>query len=830
MIYGFELGTGNGANCDYPVFVKNGKTGLAKVSLNYGPNGSGKTTLARMLGGDQLVESGAITFLGEDKKPINGIKSHLYNEDFILGKIRVEEDEVGAIVLLGDAAENREKISSLEDENQILLSEIDKLEAEQKVLERTGKGSVQKAREEVRKQLNEAGWGENLRKIKGQAQPLKLTEPALLKIVSSLNRYKETSGVKTEIGELKENLKRQIENICRATADDSAVVARQELSRIDELFDEANLQELLNEVPKGVSGDDLVTAIAEALKDPKVVDITRETREIIVNEDSHQCPLCFQLIEGEHRRRLGEALNKVYNGDREDLEDRLVSFRNAMCFPANLLDEGTRAILPQEKVDSFDVALDAVRAKFEEIKNLVEQKIVGLESKILLEAKPFKESLKELNTSIDSVNESIQAHNKTVDGLDNARAEADKLNDLVCGFDSRAEIQTYEDRKNRLETIGQILTTKNKDLDTNMGCIKQLESENQNTALAVELVNGFLKVIFFEENRLTIYPLGNGYGVCSRGSRLKPQDLSTGERNILSLAYFFADIFESIEDYKNPENHRLVILDDPLSSFDEDNRYGVLVFLKQMVDRISSVGGGQVIFFTHDARLMYNLSDTFKTSGKIGVSVNKLMDKKLGSLSLENSNKYKSILERVVSYSLLGTKHSSVLKNRRGEPIATPEELIGADLENYSSSKIPSGNDVRQVLEAFGEFNFGKNVSNLLQDSNVTQALENEGKDFSVYLKGSLSKLFLHGESHTADAIKSGNVDLTPLVSDEGRLQLCREIMCLISVLTPSHLASRLNLPRKIDDDSITLTANELDNYIHEWSAELEKRVLPVLR
>src|SRR5699024_3956908 len=141
----------------------------------------------------------------------------------------------------------------------------------------------------------------------------------------------------------------------------------------------------------------------------------------------------------------------------------------------------------------------------------------------------------------------------------------------------------------------------------------------------------------------------------------------TGERNILSLAYFFASVFTSISDYNNPKEHRLVVLDDPLSSFDEDNRYGVLLLIKQMADRIASKGNGQLIFFTHDARLVFNLNDAFKSTNDVVVATWKLSSRELIPLKLNDSNKYKTMLERILRFALLGTLHSPAKNERDGE-------------------------------------------------------------------------------------------------------------------------------------------------------------------
>src|SRR5699024_5360481 len=101
--------------------------------------------------------------------------------------------------------------------------------------------------------------------------------------------------------------------------------------------------------------------------------------------------------------------------------------------------------------------------------------------------------------------------------------------------------------------------------------------------------------------------------------------------------------------------------------------------------------------------------------------------------------------------------------------------------------------------------------------------------DFSEYFGGSIYKLVLHGESHTGDSVKVGDFSFTPLAKDNDRVHVCREVICLISVLSPDHVASRLNLSRKNKNPLELPDSDELEEYLHEWKLMIEDRALPTL-
>lgn len=813
----------------YPLFEKvdkdNRKT-VANVSIIYGPNGSGKTTLAKKLWGQDPKYANAIDLRDE----INGSKISedivlkLYDEQYILDNFRVAKDELGAHILLGDDVDNATEIDLLSDENAQLKENMETLAEEQRLLNSAGKGSLKKALEEFKNALKIAGWRDNEKEINQRDGYLRLTDAKISEIVDAFCDGTQNEDTQIDLNAKKSELVEAIDRVKLAVTSQGASKQWQPVAPMEITIDESALTRALSSVPARVGGGELVEAIYSALNNPRFSSLTHQAEELIINSHASECPLCFQSIDDHHRQVLNAALREVYNEERKHQEVELERLKGQFDVPLIELDEELKSMLPIGSVEEYTNCADLFKSELLSIRTRIQSKLDELESPIVIDLEPMRNALKSLNKCISQINEHTESHNKTLKNLAQVRKEALALNDLVCGYDARAELRSYLTVKDRVSVVTKQLNEIASLYEENRTKIDVLKSESNNTTDAITLINKFLQVIFVEEGRLTLSSAGNGYAVSSQGRRLQTAELSTGERNILSLAYFFVTIFESISEYNDPTQQRLIILDDPLSSFDEDNRYGVLIFLKQIVEKLTAKKGGQVVFFTHDARLVFNLNDAFKTATSVSVTNHKLRSHELEPVIIQNSNKYKSTLKRILNFALLGTENSPMLA-QRASSTERQQSMFEMDFSNLGNQDVPSGNEVRQVLEAYSEFNFGKDISALMQDVNLRAVLEKEGKDFSNYLRGSLYKLILHGESHTQDSVKAGDYEFIALATSQDRLELCREMICLISVLTPEHVASRLNLKRKDKG----LDAEKLSEHIFTWSATLENRVIPSL-
>jgi len=83
---------------------------------------------------------------------------------------------------------------------------------------------------------------------------------------------------------------------------------------------------------------------------------------------------------------------------------------------------------------------------------------------------------------------------------------------------------------------------------------------------------------------------GDGhYKLTVNGRQVKPKNISVGERNVLGLCYFFAMLFSGKREDDKYASEYLIIIDDPISSFDYGNRLGVMSLLRYQFSNPNSV-------------------------------------------------------------------------------------------------------------------------------------------------------------------------------------------------------------------------------------------------
>ena len=130
------------------------------------------------------------------------------------------------------------------------------------------------------------------------------------------------------------------------------------------------------------------------------------------------------------------------------------------------------------------------------------------------------------------------------------------------------------------------LDTKQDQYNQIVNHLKNLRQQKARIGLAVNSINNSLDYVFFARGRLSIELKNEKYYLKSNGKDVKPKDVSLGERNIVALCYFFTEILSNQDVTKLYQDEELVIIDDPVSSFDFENKVGIISFIRYQINRI----------------------------------------------------------------------------------------------------------------------------------------------------------------------------------------------------------------------------------------------------
>ena len=283
----------------------------------------------------------------------------------------------------------------------------------------------------------------------------------------------------------------------------------------------------------------------------------------------------------------------------------------------------------------------------------------------------------------------------------------------------------------------------------------------------------FLLSIVFGENVISVNYGENGYEIIKENGRIYPSSLSTGEQNIVSLCYFFAQMMDgekcgSIQEFL--AGNRIIILDDPLSSFDFGNKYGVIRLLDYVMNLMSKKESeSKLIIMTHDPETAIELSKIAR--GRLG-------GEKVKCCEISNNDEG-SLLESVKFDGI--DEYKNILGKMYG--IAVGKE----------DTEMPAPNEVRRVWEAFLRFELG--VSSVSDRKAIEKVRDYYNKDSLEYkfLDSFMSYAFIHQDSHSASQMLFFNFSLFPVLSDEDFRKHIRQIICFIHIVSPRHIASRLS-------------------------------------
>ena len=283
----------------------------------------------------------------------------------------------------------------------------------------------------------------------------------------------------------------------------------------------------------------------------------------------------------------------------------------------------------------------------------------------------------------------------------------------------------------------------------------------------------FLLSIVFGGNVISVNYGENGYEIIKENGRIYPSSLSTGEQNIVSLCYFFAQMMDgekcgSIQEFL--AGNRIIILDDPLSSFDFGNKYGVIRLLDYVMNLMSKdESESKLIIMTHDPETAIELSKIAR--GRLG-------GKKVKCCEISNND------------------GNALLKNVKFDGIDEYKNILGkmyGIAVGKEDAEMPAPNEVRRVWEAFLRFELG--VSSVSDRKAIEKIRDYYSEEISKYkfLDSFMSYAFIHQDSHSASQMLFFNFSLFPVLSDEDFRKHIRQIICFIHIVSPLHIASRLS-------------------------------------
>lgn len=753
-----------------------------RIAIVYGKNGSGKSTISdgfsQIASGEDTEELSASLIDRADNEIglVPESKIFVFNEKYIDENVKIDADGLGTIILLGGQVDLQADIDRY---TALLAAAQEEHDAAQTALESFGNKNNPLSPDyhfaRIKKVL-QGDWVTTDAAIKGNKINSKVTEEVV----------REIGGL--SVSETKEQLQQKFDET-KALLDKVADVTTSYPVPIGGVEFTDGFERVICDLLAKLVEKPVLTE-----RESMILSMIQSGRQSIVEAAKNDfsdgattvCPYCFREIDDEYRRSLINSINKVLN---KDVDEHKAELR-AISFPGFGQDYSHFTDLDAGLVKEIQEQIENCQKLIEQYKAAIQLKLNSIYNPVNMAPIGLENSIQQLNVLLSKLESKRQ---EFVDAIQRRKAI---LRDLLLINKKIAHLQigqAYRDylkQQREMRAAEAKLQTKQKEVNETSEHLKALELQKSNVGLAIENINNALDYVFFSHGRLSIELKNDKYYLKSNGNDVKPKSVSLGERNIIALCYFFTQILSNQDIERLYQDEELVVIDDPISSFDFENKVGISSFLRYQTHKIIKGNAkSKILFLTHDLstfsdlqKIADEMEKSFKKQ-KLGVSIKgrafELQGRTLSD-PIKSINEYRDLLNMIFSYAMSNTEGLSLV----------------------------IGNSMRRALEAFSTFIYGTGIAEVSFDPKVVKSLGNHSR----YFENLMYRLVLHGESHFETRVYALQDDLSfyRFISEEEKQRTCKEVLCFMYCLNPDHIESHIpDAIREIQKWMADISTNE---------------------
>lgn len=507
-----------------------------------------------------------------------------------------------------------------------------------------------------------------------------------------------------------------------------------DISKLDNFFDIEYWDKLFSEE---ILKPDLPDEYKKLLL--KYNDFYKDGMLIKEEELENKCPYCLQSWN--YKSKVFENFEKFLTSEYNSKKEEINRLYKKIDDYINLLNDINKKIEIQKDIVADECKKYGVNIKDYNVVKVEDSRFDSLKEAIKNKINKMEKSF----SILDIINELQLFYkllfskpwnvlNEISNAISKRTSKVRELNTKLSEHYMKVFWEEKKDIRSKYYNLNNILNESNDK-------IKKLEEKNEDINTIQEVFNGLLKFIGLDEyylnsdNKLQL-KINTLYDISSEGSRV-----STAQRKILSLCYFFAEIVSEVSKESELKAYT-IIYDDPVDSADYIFFHGITSLIENIENILAKILKkekitiGQHIVFTHNSLLYNRLTQNF--------SFHKKMIKKDQKTTLKNADKIEN------NYKLYIEAISEFYKKE----------------ESNQKDKILIGNLIRRVLEIVISFNE-------LNSNNVSIV-----KDYGKPTLGLIANHLSH---------ENFSKVLTPLPTDDEMKKACKELFEVIEELHPKQ-------------------------------------------
>ena len=635
-----------------------------KINFLFGLNGSGKTTISRVLCSPKNIEYNNCSITWEAKS----MHCSVYNIDYV--KENFSETSIPGIFTLGE--ENIGIKRQIEDLNREIKEIKDSIEK----LKNTVDGP-----EGYRSHLSshENNYSNKFWSVKQKLD--KCNSPLLLALEGvrgSKEVFKKTllnNHLQNEV-QLKD--RDELEQLCEQLySKEIEKLPYIELPCFDSII-ELEKNDILKKVIVGKEDVDIANLIKQLGNDSWF-----KQGVTYLKDSEGKCPFCQKQLDTDFKKKITEYFDESYLTSVKIISDLLDDYTrkaNSLLLQIEELSKKKHKLIDNDELSN----------SYEKLKVIINSNKKKLSEKkespnITVQLNPVKTISDEILNIVNEINDKVSEYNCRIEHL---KEERKKLTESVWRLileEVSEELTEYLQEKDRLNiSIRENLKTidkYNRELKIKTEILNSSAQKLTSVLPTANGINELLKNYGFYGFSLKVDESENTYQFVREDGSLAYQSLSEGERNFVTFLYFIY----SLKGNTNENGHsgdKVVIIDDPVSSLDNDVLFLVSSLLRDLFEDIYNDKGAIKQLFV----LSHNLYFFKEVSFKVG-----LKNQKTGY------------------WTIVKTNGNSKIISHDHNPVSSTYEMLWDEVRCANSN--PSGynatslaNIMRRILEHYFKF------------------------------------------------------------------------------------------------------------------------------
>lgn len=750
--------------------------------LLYGRNGSGKSSIAkaiRTIKGEFVPIIDFASFSDQAKNLITLSDEErgrlfIFDEDFVNKNVKLQEDHLETIVMLGEVVGLSEEILRVEKEKNDVKQSLSLMEDECiKFRDEKNINSPFYTHKCIEARLKGDGnWAGRKRKITGAKLNAAVSRDTYRQFIFRKPTKDESTLLLTFHSKLFE--------LEQAKKGDKLINDKVPIFSFLDNFDKNNLLALLQKKIEKPVLTEREKRIFDLISSGRADSVHARLRTF-KNPKTTECPYCFQSLSTQYKNSLVKDIESVLN---DEVKTHQTLLRN--CHINDWCNLNLTAFQQLTNCSVCSSLMQEINKEIEKVNLLIEQKIAN-------PYQPIKEKIQlddlvvQLSSNLSVLEKQREEFNSKAMQTAPIVRELNELNDDLAALEIKDLVKRLYQQQEAFEIAEKAYhETKSKYGEIEKKLL-DLEARKRNVRIAVDAINNCLKYIFFANDRLRIEYADGAYKLKSRGRSVRPCDISVGERNIIGLCYFFTSILNGKDEKNAYREEYFLVIDDPISSYDHENKIGIMSFLKFKLSQfLLGNDNTRFLLMTHDLTSFYELTKVYGELFNKLANFYELKDCALFPFVAEKRHEYTELLKIIYRYA-------------DGE--TTGDEIV-------------IGNIMRQVLEAFSTFEFRLGVEKISTNDDILDKL---GKpELKTYFKNLMYRLVLNGGSHRKDQVQTmESLDFFSLISENEKRRTAKDVLCFIYKLNPTHLIRHMESLSDIGD---------FRKKLNLWCEDIERR------